>query len=176
MTREEVKELLVMIRALYPNFNLKPEELTGTINAWHMMLEEYPADAVGAALKIYAKTNNTGFAPSVSQLIGAIYAPRENNELSEGEAWALVKDAIRKGAYDSQEMYDALPETVQRAVGNPAMIHEWAMTDSDTVNTVIMSNFQRSYKAVLARREFNSKISADLSNAITKRDVKEIEG
>ena len=49
------------------------------------------APAVKAALQIYLRTNNTGFAPSVSQVIGCIYALKDNEELTEGEAWALVK-------------------------------------------------------------------------------------
>ena len=166
MTRDETKKLLMMIRAMYPNFNVKPEEMTPTINAWHLMLEEYPAPAVKTALQIYVKTNNTGFAPSVSQLIGCMYAPIANEQLAEGEAWALVKKAIHDGNYHSQERFDELPPLVQRAVGNSEMIHYWASCDSDEVNTVIMSNFQRTYKALLSKQEFSDKIPAQLVNIV----------
>lgn len=158
MTRDETKELLMMIRAVYPNFNVKTEEMTPTINAWHMMLEEYPKEAVTGALQIYVKTNNTGFAPSVSQLIASLYAPKANDHLSEGEAWALVKRAIQDGNYHSEERFDALPPLVQRAVGNANMIQQWAQTDSDEVNTVVMSNFQRTYRALLSKQEFNERV------------------
>ena len=163
MTRDETKELLMMIRAMYPNFNVKTEEMTPTINAWHLMLEEYPAEAAKAALQIYVKTNNSGFAPSVSQLIGCMYAPKANEQLSEGEAWALVKEAIRDGNYGSEERFNELPPLVQRAVGTPNMIHYWASCDADDVNTVIMSNFQRTYRALLSKQEFNDKIPPQLA-------------
>lgn len=166
MTRDETKELLTMIRAVYPNFNVKPEEMTPTINAWHMMLVEYPADAVQAALQIYVKTNNTGFAPSVSQLIGCIYAPRENDTLTEGQAWALVKKAIQDGIYHAEERFNALPDAVQKAVGSPNMIRQWAMTPTDEVNTVIASNFQRTYKAVLSKRVFGEKVNPALAGIV----------
>lgn len=165
-----------MIQALYPNFKVKPEEMTNTINAWHMMLEEYPADAVGAALKIYSKMNASAFPPSVSQIICSIYAPKQNDELTEGEAWALVKRAICKGNYEAKEMFESLPLTVQKAVGNYRMIQEWAATDSDTVNTVIMSNFQRSYRAALSKGDFNARVPQEIKDKITTSGVKGIEG
>lgn len=177
MTREETKGLIRSIVNLYPNW--KPENLTDTVNAWHWALEEYPAQAVKAALQIYVKTNNTGFAPSVSQLINAMYEPKKAEALSEGEAWALVKRAIQDGNYHAEERFEELPKIVQRAVGSPNMIRQWAGTDSSEVNTVIMSNFQRTYKAVLQKQEFGEKVPAALSDivkSITDSMVPMIEG
>ena len=166
MTRDETKELLMTINAVYPNFNVKPEQMTFTINAWHTLLEEYPADAVNAAFRIYVKTSDTGFAPSVQQLISAMRIVRHNEELTEGEAWMLVKKAIGDSGYHAQERFDELPEIVQKAVGSPSMLRHWGMTDSSEVNTVIMSNFQRAYKAELSRKEFNDSIPTALSDVI----------
>lgn len=164
MTREETQELLLAISSLYPNF--KPENKTLTIDSWFWALQEYPVQAVKAALQIYIKTNNTGFAPSVSQIIGAIHAPTENEQLSEGEAWSLVKKAIQDGGYHAEERFNELPEIVQRAVGSPNMIHQWSQTDTDTVNTVIMSNFQRTYRAIVEKWEFENKVPLALSDMV----------
>ena len=166
MTREETKELLMAIRAVYPNFNVKPAEMPVTINAWHMMLEEYPYQAVQVAFKIYVKTNDSGFAPSVSQIISAMYETKKQGELSEGEAWALVKRAIQDGAYGAEEHYNELPDAVKQAVGSPNMIYQWSQTDSDEVNTVIMSNFQRTYRTILKRKEYNDRVPIELSGII----------
>lgn len=163
MTREETKELLMMIRAIYPNFNVKPEEMTATINAWHLMLEEYPVQAANAALKIYVKTNNTGYAPSVSQIINSMYAPGEHAEMTEGEAWALVKKAISDSSYNSKERFAELPDKVQKAIGGAEMLRQWAMTDSSEVNTVIMSNFQRAYRSVIEKKTFEAKVPAGIA-------------
>ena len=166
MTREETKELLMMIKAIYPNFSIKPEEMTATINAWHLMLSEYPIEGINAALQIYVKTNNTGFAPSVSQIIGCMHKPSEIEQLSEGEAWAMVKKAIHDGNYHSEERFNELPPLVQRAIGGAEMIRQWAQTDSDEVNTVIMSNFQRTYRAVLSKQDFNNKVPEKISDVV----------
>ena len=168
MTRDETKELLMAIQATYPNFRVKPEEMTFTINAWHTMLEEYPYQGIQAALKIYVKTNTTGFAPSVSQLITAMYQPTKQNELSEGEAWALVKRAIQDGAYSATERYEELPDLVKQAVGSPNMIYQWSQTDSDEVNTIVMSNFQRTYRTILQRKEYNDRVPIGLSDLVNQ--------
>ena len=164
MSRDETVNLIRSIVSLYPNW--KPENLSETVNAWQWALEEYPAPSVKAALQIYVKTNNTGFAPSVSQLIGSMYSVQENNELSEGEAWHLVKKAIADSGYHAQERYDELPPLIQRAIGGPEMLHVWGQTDSSEVNTVIMSNFQRTYRALLSKQEFSNKIPESISDIV----------
>ena len=164
MTREQTVDLVRSVVSLYPNW--KPENLTETVNAWHWALEEYPAEAVKGALQIYLKTNNSGFAPSVSQLITSMYAPIENDQLTEGEAWYLVKKAMNGSAWNAQENFDKLPPLVQRAIGSPTVLRQWGLTDSDEVNTVIMSNFQRTYKALLSKQDFNNKIPAQLSDLV----------
>lgn len=156
MTKDETRKLLMMINAAFPNF--KVENPNETVDVWQWALEEYPASVIIGALQIYIKTNTTGFAPSVSQLIGCAYAPKKQNQLSEGEAWSLVKRAIQDGGYHAEERFNELPQEVQKAVGSPNMIHQWSQTDSSEVNTIIMSNFQRAYRTVLERQEFNDKI------------------
>ena len=172
MTLEETKKLLITINALYPNWNVENPE--ATTQAWHWTLEEYPAEAVNAALQVYVKTNKTGFAPSVSQLINSMYEPSVQDRLSEGDAWALVKKAISDGGYHAEERYNELPELVQRAIGSPSMIHQWAMTDSSEVNTVVMSNFQRNYRTVCQRQEFTDKVNPQISDLLREMDRKQI--
>ena len=77
------------------------------------------------------------------------------NEMTEQEAWSLVLKALSNGTYGSQKEFDKLPPVLQRLVGSPNQLKEWALMDSDTVNSVVASNFQRSYRARAANeREF----------------------
>ena len=174
MTREETVKLVRSIVGLYPNW--KPENLTETVNAWHWALEEYPAIAVKTALEMYLKTDHSGFAPSVSQLIGNIYKPQDRRMLSEGEAWSLVKKAIQDGNYHAEERFNELPDEVQKAVGSANMIRQWAATDSTEVNTVIMSNFQRAYKTVVERSKEDARISPLITGMIEAMEEKNLIG
>ena len=165
MTREQTVALVRSVVDLYQNW--KPSNLTETVNAWNWALEDFPADAVKNALRIYLRTNDTGFAPSVSQLIACMYKSTDNERMTEGEAWSMVKKAIQDGNYHSAERYAELPEIVQKAVGNAEMIHQWAQTGSDEVNTVIMSNFQRTFRALTEREKFNEKIPTAIAMKAT---------
>ena len=164
MTKDETKKLLMMIEAAYPQS--KFENPAETIAVWHFLLEEYSANVVMAAFQIYVKTNNTGVAPSVSQIIGCMHKPSEVEQLSEGEAWNMVKKAIQNSAYHSEERFNELPPIIQRCVGSANMLFQWSQTDSDTVNTVIMSNFQRTYRAVLSKQDFNNKVPEQISDVV----------
>ena len=59
------------------------------------------------------------------------------------EAWNLVARAIRNSGYESRKEYDNLPPDIQRLVGSPEQLRDWAMMDSSTVHSVVASNFQR---------------------------------
>lgn len=164
MTLEETKKFLMMVNALYPNWRVdNPQE---TAAAWHWILSEYPVNVVMAGFEIFAKTGKSGFAPSAPQIIDCINKVADQEYLSEGEAWALVKRAIQDGYYHGQQRYDELPPIVQRAVGSANMIRQWADLPTEQVNSVIMSNFQRSYKALLERQTFNDKVPPALSEII----------
>lgn len=175
MTREDTQKLLIMISSIFPSFEVKDK--TMTVDAWHWALSEYTPEEVKAALQIYIRTNKTGFAPSVSQIISCIYSVEENSTLSEGEAWVLVRKAVSDSGYHAQERFDELPPLVKEAVGSPGVLRQWGMTDTETVNSVIMSNFQRNYRTIVKRHEFNNKISTQASKALeTKDDTKRIGG
>lgn len=153
MTRDEVKQILMVIDATFPNF--KVENISETLNAWHFFLADYDYNSIAIALKSFISTNNTGFAPSVSQLINMTYKATEYEQLGDGEAWALVSKAIRNSAYNSQAEFDKLPPAVKKAVGSASQLHTWAI-DEDYNESVISSHFLRNYKAVIERNnEYN---------------------
>ena len=79
-----------------------------------------------------------------------------------------MKKAIKNGLYDSEKHFNELPELVQRAVGNAEMIRHWASCDSDEVNTVIMSNFQRTYRSLVSKQEFSERVPETLTQIIEK--------
>jgi len=81
----------------------------------------------------------------------------------------LVKKAISDSYYHAEERFSELPETVQKAVGSPSMLRQWGQCDTEDVNTVIMSNFQRAYKAELSKKEFNDSIPANLKTVIAEK-------
>lgn len=62
------------------------------------------------------------------------------------EAWGLVWRAVQRSAYNSREEFERLPPMLRRLVGTPEQLKAWAQMDANTVQSVIGSNFQRSYQ------------------------------
>lgn len=165
MTRENVQDLLAMIQGTYPNY--KPMDKTATINAWLMALEEYDKNQVAAAFKMYMKSNSSGFAPSPGQLIENIQTLTRPQELNEMEAWSLVSKALKNGYYGAEEEFSKLPPIVQKAVGQPSQLRIWA-SDEEYNESVVSSNFMRSYRMELAQAQQISKLPHGMQEAISK--------
>ena len=164
MTRDETKKILMIIQTSYPNWH--PADLTFAIDTWNVMLSEYSYGETAEALKAYVLSDTKGFAPSIGQLVDKIHMLRENTGeqkyIGELEAWAMVYKAICNSNYNAEAEYQKLPTTVQRAVGNPVNLTEWARMDTDTVQSVEQSHFIRSYRAAVEREKENAKLPPEI--------------
>lgn len=157
----------------YPNY--KPNNISETVDVWQMMLSDYDYNLVAMALKAYILSDTSGFAPSIGQLVANIQTITKPQELSEMEAWSLVRKAIGNGNYGSVEEFEKLPPTIQKAVGSADMIKRWAMSDSNEVSTVIQSNFLRSYRTAVKRDEEYAKMPEDVKKLISSIPTVQIE-
>lgn len=159
MTQEDVKKLLMIIAVTFPQFKI--ENAKETINAWYMLLEEYDNNEIMVAFKSYCKSSQSGFAPSVPQLIAELEKPQDLAVMDESEAWALVRKAIGRSTYNSQREFDKLPPTIQKAVGSPDILYSWA-TNEYYSDSKVMETFTFNYKNVCKRKREFEKLPAQL--------------
>ena len=160
MNKLEIIKLLTTIQAAYPNYKMADKEIT--INLWEDMLSEYTYQQVSTALKAYIMADTSGFAPSIGQLVDMARKIKNPNVLGELEAWGMVSKALRNGINGSKEEFDRLPHTVQKAIGNPEQLRHWAVTENETVETVIQSNFIRAYRMALQNEQEVEKMPEDI--------------
>lgn len=164
MTEEQVGELLMTIQAYYPNYN--PSDKKITLNAWYIMLAEYPEELVSQALRACIATNTSGFAPDVGQIMSKIQTISQPQELDGMTAWGLVSKALRNGTYGAVEEFNKLPPLVRQAVGMPDNLKNWATADYQTVETVIQSNFLKTYEVVIKRANEINRMPDDIKTLI----------
>lgn len=150
----------------YPNY--KPNNISETVDVWCMMLEDYNYNQISVALKAYVTSDTSGFAPSIGELIAKIQMISQPQELNEMEAWSLVSKALRNGTYGAVEEFSRLPPTVQEAVGNPDNLRNWATSDYKAIETVIQSNFIKTYRSVTSRAEEIKRVPAEIQKLIEK--------
>lgn len=169
MTREQVGKLLMTIQAYYPNYNPPDKEIT--LNAWYIMLAEYPEELVLQALRACIATNTSGFAPDVGQIMSKIQTISQPQELDGMTAWGLVSKALRNGTYGAVEEFNKLPPLVRQAVGMPDNLKNWAVSDYQTIETVIQSNFLRTYETVVKRANEINRMPDNIKSLIEKTNA-----
>lgn len=169
MTREQVGKLLMTIQAYYPNYNPPDKEIT--LNAWYIMLAEYPEELVLQALRACIATNTSGFAPDVGQIMSKIQTISQPQELDGMAAWGLVSKALRNGTYGAVEEFNKLPPLVKQAVGMPDNLKNWATSDYQTIETVIQSNFLRTYETVIKRANEINRMPDNIKSLIEKTNA-----
>lgn len=148
MTKREIVELMTILQANYPDsFRGQSEAvISAKISLWHKMFGEYPKDVVNAAAMAFMATDQKGFMPSVGQIMEEIRKLNRRDDRTPDEAWRLVYRAIQNSTYWAEEEFQKLPEDIRRFVGHPDQLKQWAMMEADVVQSVIASNFQRSFK------------------------------
>lgn len=169
MTREQVGKLLMTIQAYYPNYNPPDKEIT--LNAWYIMFAEYPEKIVLHALRACIATNTSGFAPDVGQIMSRIQTISQPQELDGMAAWGLVSKALRNGTYGAVGEFNKLPPLVRQAVGMPDNLKNWATADYQTIETVIQSNFLRTYETVVKRANEINRMPDNIKSLIEKTNA-----
>ena len=148
MNLVETAKLMAILETAYPMFYAKKtqQEREDAIRLWAEMFADEPGEVVAVAVKALIKSRVSTFPPGIGEITEKIQQITQPEQMTELEAWGLVAKAVSNSAYNSGEEFKKLPQVLQRLVGSPSQLREWAVMDSETFNSVIASNFQRSYK------------------------------
>lgn len=149
MTREEFKTLVKGMKAVYAQPTFIPDQ--DAFNVWFELLKDIPYQQANVAIQKYMLTEK--FPPTIADIREKATQIVESvdSSMSELEAWSLVRKAVRNSGYHSVEEFEKLPEACQRAVGSAANLKEWALMDSERVETVEQSHFIRNYRTTVQR-------------------------
>lgn len=175
MTRSETVQILSILRKAYPVFykDISKREAEDTVDLWHTMFEDDDVLLVISAVKAFIATDDKGYPPVIGVIKKKMREISQPVTMTEFEAWNYIKKAVSNSLYNSKEEYDKLPPTIQSLVGNHDVLKEWALIDTSKFDTVIQSNFMRSYKARCERekeimalplsvREFSNQIASTM--------------
>ena len=153
MTQTETKKILALINSTYPSFT-KERDPNVLLTLWGKLFQDEPYELVENGLLAFIATDTKGFPPAPGAIKAKIHTLSHAETPSEMEALSVVAKAVSRSAYDSKEEYAKLPGDIQRAVGSPDQLKAWSQMDSDEFQTVVASNFQRTYRArVEAQKE-----------------------
>ncbi len=175
MTREETVQILSILRKAYPVFykDISKRESEDIVDLWHMMFEDDDVLLVINAVKAFIATDDKGYPPVIGVIKKKMREISQPVAMTELEAWNYIKKAVSNSLYNSKEEYDKLPPTIQSLVGSHDVLREWSLIDTSKFDTVVQSNFMRSYKVRCERekeimalplsvREFSNKIASTM--------------
>ena len=166
MTKKETAKIIFLLKEYYPN-SLESSDLENRVNAWYLVLKDNDFQTIQAAMMAFVTTDTKGFMPSVGQLIEKAVSMTTKPEMTELEAWGYVSKALRNSTYGAEEEFAKLPPHVKEAVGSHHQLQEWAMMDASEVETVISSNFQRSFRTVAKRGKDYMALPRSVKNFIS---------
>ena len=158
MTRDEFKILVKGMKAAYTTPSFIPDK--DAFEIWYGLLSDIPYEVASAATKSYMMTETK--IPAPADIRNKAMMLSKNNELNEIEAWTLVSKALGNGYYGAEKEFEKLPPIVQKAVGSPEQLRMWATTDNKSIETVVASNFMRTYKAEVKRAEEYASLPEDV--------------
>lgn len=178
MERSDVLKIMAVLRGAYPQFyrNIDRKEAEDTVNLWLDLFRQDDPQLVAAAVKSVIEGDEKGFPPTIGQVKAKMRLLTDSDEMTEAEAWELVSKAIRNGLYGAQEEFDKFPPVIRRIVGSPNTLREWARMDTETVHSVVSSNFQRSFRAISAKEKEIAKLPPEVKSLVGKlQGVKPVE-
>ena len=147
MTIDETYLILGIMKMAYPNFykNMDSKEVDEVANLWNQMFSDDNSKLVTEAVK--SLICSLKYPPTIADVKEKMQLITKPIELTEMEAWTKIKNAM--SIYSAAEKFKELPGILQKLVGSPNQLREWAIMDAEHVETVVKSNFLRSYTARL---------------------------
>ena len=178
MTKQDTYQVLSVFQTFYRDSfkELSNEAAQLTLELWYELFKDEPVEEVVAAAKAFVATDKKGFPPVPGQIKEQIAVLRNQNGMSEQDAWEMVNSALRNSSYGSAEEFAKLPEDIQRAIGSANMLRSWATIPYAELQTVIASNFKRDYRSIVAQKKDFAKIPNAVKQLAAASTTRQIEG
>lgn len=170
MTLEETGAIMDVLKTAYPRYykDVSEDEKFNASCLWAEMFSDESVQVVIAAVKALIVTDEKGFPPHIGAVKAKIRQITLPKEMTEGEAWMLISKAISNSGYNSKTEYERLPPVLQRLVGSPGQLKQWALMDTETVQSIVASNIMRSYKAQAKNEREYQALPSDIKEFAAK--------
>lgn len=155
MNKQETVRCIMHLEAVYPNiykqFTLEKLQILTTV--WRNTFAEYPFETVMVGIQGYISSDTSGFPPAPGQVMKIIQDITRQEETTSMEAWALVKKAVNSPRDKYEEVFNSLPPLIQKVIGGHQQLLAWGNVGEEEFETVIQSNFMRSYETEKKRQK-----------------------
>lgn len=168
MNENEAMMIVAMLETNWQPFKAtKP-----AIDLWASAFESDPYELVRTAVMALIQTDPSDFRPTVAKVRRKMHDMVYGRRMTETEAWLSVKNSLPEAQESPETLKGAktawakLPEDVQKLV-TPRQLLDWNSIEAEQMDTVIQSNFMRSYRELRDNRYEKEAMSSALLNRIS---------
>ena len=159
VTKDQFKVIVKAMKAVYTKPEFIPDK--DAFDVWYVMLRDLDYELLANATQKHMMTSP--YPPTIADIRSAAAeftaVDGDPVAMSEMDAWDMVRRAISNSTYNAEAEFAALPPILQKTVGSPGNLREWAAMDTETVNSVQQSHFLRAYRTMTAREAERLKLS-----------------
>jgi hypothetical protein len=172
LTKEEVRQLLVLLRELYPQsfVHHTAEGSQMIFQVWFETFKDENAKLVHAAVMKLIQNNKTAFAPTIGEIREAMYDLAGIRIMTADEVWNTARkfwcNLGTRSAAEIEPRYKKLPEEVKRAFTISDMIQYADMNTTDVLQYE-KPRFMKEYKNIEAQHKAKMLSGSVTGNALT---------
>lgn len=149
MNKAETLQILSSLRAAFPNAykGLSMADGEAMVALWGRLFADDSYKDVAKAVDALIVSREWGWTPSIGEVKAEMAKNKTANIPTEDEAWQMVRRAVRNSLYNSEKEFKKLKPHVQKAVGAPWQLKEWAnFTDADMDR--VSYSFKKNYREI----------------------------
>ena len=169
MTKEEVRNILTALRAMYPNSytNYTMEGSQLVVDMWHSILKDEDVRLVQAAVRACVAENMTNFAPTIGEIRHKMLSLTGINSMDAEEAWKIARrfwsSIGSDNAVDIEEDWKKLPEKIRKIYSPADMVELGFRTSSKDISTFEKPKFMKQWASMQDQEQQKALSSKSIS-------------
>ena len=166
MNRTEIKALLQILSTAFPTHykKLSVEEMKAQVSLYEMMFAEDDGTIVTAALKNYIAKEK--YPPTIAGLKAEIDLITQGYNDKVNELWGELCKAIKRGAHNTPEEFNALSKPLRSWLRNRTQLKELGLLPIETFQTVTRGQFFKTMSAILEREQAIAMLPEDVKGKL----------
>ena len=179
MKINETNQMMIVLETAYPQSykGMSPTQAENTVVFFHSFFKDYEIELVVQALKNYIKSNKYSRCEPGAMVAGIqeqidLIMSTDDTAI---ELWNAVSRAARNGLYGYQEEFDRLPQVCKTWLRVPEQLREFAMMDSDILDSVVKGQFLKTIKEVKDREKAKDGLPKSVVDMLKGEFVKKLE-
>lgn len=152
------KQILMILSILKANYTfwakgLSETDITAMVMLWKKQFQDYDPNVIANAVQSIIATDTSDYPPNIAKIKQMANVLLNGNRLTEQEAWGYIKRALPNASVQAKYDWERFPKEVQELC-TPKDLVDWALNyTEDKIDTVISSNFMRSYRVKVTQNQ-----------------------